>query len=229
MRAIHFIFMLAAIGVAIVLVQGDSKPSRGSGYDMLAELDAKVANQEDVKDVRCWSSFCKLQMFLTEMEIEPDAVAERIDGHMDLIQSIWADSGGERPGGTSIPAANVSAVLSQRFPHATSNEGTTFRFGKTQLITVGPEALQDYSDTIEPWRLLQTWASHHTDSNGRLVLSRQFDADALQVMYRFLRAYDLAILKHAKTIAQRRRLSTINAGAMEAAFELESTQEGASG
>jgi len=229
MRAIHFVFMLFAVLMAIVLVQGDSKRASGEGYDMLAHLDAKVANQEDVKDVRCWSSFCKLQMFLTEMEIEPAAVGARIDGHMELIESIWEDSGHENSTSSTIRPADVSAVLSSRFPHATSDDGTTFRFGQSELITIMPDAIQDYSDTIEPWRLLQSWASHHTDSSGRLTLNKQFDEDALQVLYGFLRAYDLAILKHAKSIAQQRKLSKIDAGAMEAAFERESMQKGASG
>jgi len=229
MRPIHFVFMLSAIVVAIVLAGGDSKLSSEDGFDMLAHLDAKVANQEDVKDVRCWSSFCKLQMFLTEMEIEPAAVASRIDGHMELIQLIWEDSEGGDSSGSIIQAAEVSAVLSRNFPHATSDEGTTFRFDENELIIVLPDAIQDYSDTIEPWRLLQSWASHHTDASGELTLSKQFDEDALQVLYKFLRAYDLAILKHAKSIAQQRKLSKIDAGAMEAAFQMESTRKGESG
>lgn len=210
--------VLAALAVAIVLVtQGNT--SGEPDFDMLAYLDSRIATQEDVKDVRCWSSFCKLQMFLTGVEIAPDAVGVRIESHMKLIQSIWEESG-KNSRGSLIPAPAVSEVLQRRFPSATSDEGTTFDFGEDKkLITVGPDALKDYSDTIEPWRLLQTWASRHTGDSGKLELKRQFDEEALGVMYEFLRAYDLAILQRAREIARDRKIANIDAKAMSAAFE----------
>ena len=55
-----------------------------------AYLDGRVGVQENQKNVRCWSSFNKLQeMFITNCEISEEAKSERIEKHMRLIRSIW--------------------------------------------------------------------------------------------------------------------------------------------
>ena len=69
---------------------------------------------------------------------------------------------------------------------------------------------------------MQTWASRHADASGELTLQPQFDEPALGEMYRFLRTYDLAILKHARQIAEGKKLARIDADSMAEAFSLES-------
>jgi len=223
-RAAQFFVIVAASVVAIALVAGsDFTLMSAPKFDMLGYLDERVASQENKKDVRCWSSFCKLQMFLTGAEIEPGAIAVRIERHMKLIDSIWDEARAQNPNQALIQPVAVSSVLEERFPHVSSALGTTFDLGDGLMpITIVPEAIQDYSDTIEPWRLLQTWASRHTDSTGRLSLKQQFDKEALHVLHNFFGTYDLAILKHARLVAQEKKLASVDASAMSEAFDLES-------
>lgn len=223
-RAAQVFVVLAALVVAITLVAGsDSAPTLALKFNMLGYLDARVASQENIKDVRCWSSFCKLQMFLTGVQIEPEAIAVRIDRHMKLIESIWDEACAQSPNQSLIRSASVSSVLERRFPHVNSDSGATFSLGNgLEPIIIVPEAIQDYSDTIESWRLLQAWASRHTDSTGRLALKQQFDKEVLHVLYNFFGTYDLAILKHARLVAQEKKLASIDAAAMFEAFDLES-------
>jgi len=85
-------------------------------------------------------------------------------------------------------------------------------------LVIDSEALRDYSDTIEPWRLLQTWATTHLDEEARLRISPQFSQGALQVLYRFFRAYDLAMLQQSRRFAHEKKLSHIDADSVVAAF-----------
>jgi len=87
-RLVPTIVVIAAAIVAVQIVARSPTPAEPS-FDMLAYLDAQVANQENNKDVRCWSSTCKLQMFLTGAEIAPQAIAVRIQAHTDLIDSVY--------------------------------------------------------------------------------------------------------------------------------------------
>jgi len=113
----------------------------------------------------------------------------------------------------------VQAVLDSRYPKVDTAEGTQFQIGGPSPTLVGKEALKDYSDTIEPWRLLQAWAHGQLDDQGEWGLPAQFGEPALQVLYRFFRAFDLAMLQHARDHALNRRLSLIDAKAIAAAFQ----------
>lgn len=224
-RWIQFVIVLVALVVAIYLVTGSESVSVTSPqFDMLSYLDSRVAAQEDVKDVRCWSSFCKLQMFLIGAPIDDEAVGVRIEKHMELIESIWEDVGSAKPDQRVIGPDDVSTVLVRRFPYQyDALTGAMFELeGVAEPIYVGSEAIKDYSDTIEPWRLLQTWASQHTNASGGLTLSPPLDKEALHFLSNFLRIYDLTILKHARAIAEEKKLAAVDASSMSEAFNLES-------
>ena len=99
-----------------------------------------------------------------------------------------------------------------------------FNLGGVNPTLVGVEALRDYSDTIEPWRLLQTWASRQLDNNGQFKFQKQFDEAALHQLFEFFRAYDLAMLRKARDHAMERKLTKIDAEAIAAAFNTEPVQ-----
>ena len=219
-----FIALAAALGVvAYRSPAADFGAGATTSFDMLAYLDDQVTNQESLKDVRCWSSTCKLQMFLTGARIDPEAIAVRIQSHMKLVDSIWAEAKELSPGSPAIGADDVKKVLDRRFPaqrdsqnqiHFTMSEGE-------DPIQILPLAIKDYSDTIEAWRILQNWASRKTDVSGRVNLNPQFDQEALHVLYDFVLVYDLAVLQHARRLAKTRKLASIGVSAMSEAFQLE--------
>ena len=223
--------LVAAVVAAVVIAgggsgqsnQGEAVPARPS-FNMLGYLDARVGVQEDKKDVRCWSSFNKLQMFITNCEIEEDAKAERIDQHMRLIQSIYDAAAEKLSCCEYIDKDTVEDLLVERFPTAQSGDGLGFNLGGVNPTLVGVEALRDYSDTIEPWRLLQTWASRQLDNNGQFKFQKQFDEAALHQLFEFFRAYDLAMLRKARDHAMERKLTKIDAEAIAAAFNTEPVQ-----
>jgi len=237
-RIPQIIVVMLAAAIAVTVVISRRTPETDSGtdvsaeadttdmpgaatepaYDMLAYLDRRVGLQETRKDVRCWSSFNKLQMFITNCEISEDAKSERIEQHMRLIESLYQEACSRVPEQASISADAVSAELQARFPQTHTDEGTQFRFNGGRPTLVIAEALKDYSDTIEPWRLLQTWTSRRIDENGELRLDKQFNEDALLVLYDFFRAYDLALLQKAREHAMKRKQGHIDAEAVAAAF-----------
>ena len=222
-RLLQALVVAGALVVAAYLLAAPTA-QQSPQFDMLSYLDGRVAAQEDEKDVRCWSSFCKLQMFLTGAAFDDDAFGVRIEEHMKLLESIWEETSREAGDSALISANDVSKVLARRFPyHFDAAQGATFELGDVlPRIHIDADALKDYSDTIEPWRLMQTWASRHTDAAGKLELEPQFDEQALAQMYEFLRTYDLAILKHARQIAETKKLARVDAGSMSEAFSLES-------
>ncbi len=222
---LQILLVMAALFVAVVIIQLPpraipAKPPTPAPFDMLAFLDKRVAVQENEKDVRCWSSFNKLQMFITQSEISQEAKVERIEQHMRLIDSIWADARKKTGQEPLIGLDAVKAVLNERYPHVDTSEGTKFYLGQAaRPIVVMVESLKDYSDTIEPWRLLQTWAALQTGDKGTLDGSPPFDEHALQELYRFFRSYDLAMLQHARRIAGDNKLSSIDKASITAAFD----------
>ena len=208
---------IAAVAIARRGPEATSEPAKPA-YAMLAYLDGRVGLQENQKDVRCWSSFNKLQMFITNCEISEEAKSERIEQHMRLIQSLFDESAKRTSGKRLISATAVAAVLRLRFPQVDTAEGTQFNMGSGTPALVVTDALKDYSDTIEPWRLLQTWASRQVDNKGKWKREAQFDEEALKELYEFFRAYDLALLRKAREHAIERKLGHIDAAAVAAAF-----------
>jgi hypothetical protein len=221
-RLVPTIIVIAAALVAMLIVARPPNPTEPS-FDMLAYLDAQVANQENNKDVRCWSSTCKLQMFLTGAEIGPQAIAVRIQAHTDLIDSVYREAVTEHAAASVLGVDAVQSILNRRFPHDRDAAGGV-KFvldGARDPINILPAALSDYSDTIEPWRLLHNWAWRHTDAHGSLTLRPGFDQEALHVLCDFLKSYDLAVLQHARQIARAEKLAIIDSSAMKKAFNLE--------
>lgn len=186
-------------------------------FTQMGYLDQRVGRQEDEKDVRCWSSFNKLQMFITNCEISEDAKTERIQQHMALIQKLYDDSAAQAKGKKLIPVEAVRAVLAKEFPSTKADSGQpNYSFGALTINLT--EALRDYSDTIEPWRLMQTWSSRQLDNTGQWQLTAEFDKAALDELFLFLRGYDLALLRKARTNAIDRKQNLIDAEAIRAAF-----------
>ena len=218
------IVIVAALTAVLIVARQPSLPEPEPSFAMLGYLDARVANQENNKDVRCWSSTCKLQMFLTGAEIGPEAIAVRIQAHTDLIESVYREAKAQHPGASVLGVEAVQSVLQQRFPHDRDAAGGV-KFvldGSEDPINILSTALSDYSDTIESWRLLHNWAWRHTDAEGRLTLRPGFDQESLHVLCDFLKSYDLAVLQHARKIARSEKLATIDSSAMKKAFNLES-------
>ena len=124
-------------------------------------------------------------MFITNCEIDEGAKAARISEHMRLIQALYESSAPQAGDEGYINADAVKAALEDRFPQGNEVEEKGVYSGGRFPTLVGVEELRDYSDTIEPWRLLQTWASRQLDAQGMWRLERQFDESALGALYDF--------------------------------------------
>ena len=138
---------------------------------------------------------------------------------MRLIQALYESSAPQAGDEGYINADAVKAALEDRFPQGNEVEEKGVHLGGRFPTLVGVEELRDYSDTIEPWRLLQTWASRQLDAQGMWRLERQFDESALGALYDFFRLYDLAMLRRARDHAFDRKLTKIDAEAIAAAFQ----------
>jgi len=220
-RSPQIIVILVAVMAALTIVRrapDTTSQSPGPPYEMLTYLDDRVGVQENQKDVRCWSSFNKLQMFITNCEISEEAKSERIEQHMRLIESLYNEASQRVPEKELITATTIDEILRVRFPQVDTTEGTQFNLGDGSSTLVVAEAIKDYSDTIEPWRLLQTWASHQVDNEGKWKRDTQFGEGALKELYEFFRTYDLALLRKAREHAMERKLGHIDAEAVAAAF-----------
>ena len=227
--AIQSLIVVAAICAAVYIynlppkkavADSDSEPP-----GMLEFLDDKISCQENEKDVRCWSSVNKIQMFLAGAEISHEAISTRIENYMQMIDSVWEDSKSVGTENGEIPTVSLLTVLTKRYPHEINERTNEIKFkfaDQSEPVLVVADALQDYGDTIEPWRLLQTWASRKTDRQGQLNIKPVFSNDALQEFYDFLKVYDIALLKHACRIANDRKLAEVDAESMNMAFNNDS-------
>ncbi|MFK7769962.1 MAG: hypothetical protein AB8B55_22330 [Mariniblastus sp.] len=237
-RIIQFIILLIAVGVGVYLVRPTgSQPSESSvasgstntsaSYEMLDHIDQAIYEQENNKDVRCWSSVNKIQMFLSNMPIESEAIGQRVECYVDLINSVWKQCAESEstadPNTKEISKSGLVKILQSRFPHSVDEKTseTKFNFGTENglSLTIEEEAVEDYSDTIEGWRLLQSWAQRKTDEKGKLTLSPTFSKDAVIAFRDFLVVYDIALLKNAKKVAMADKVPKVDVETMKKAFE----------
>ena len=78
----------------------------------------------------------------------------------------------------------MKAALEDRFPQGNEvEERSSFRRPLSDVG--GGGGIAGLFNTIEPWRLLQTWASRQLDAQGMWRLERQFDESALGALYDF--------------------------------------------
>ena len=220
-RIFQIAAIVASVIVAMLLMRGseaapEPEPKETTAsVDMLQFVDDKVASQECVKDVRCWSSVSKLQMFAAGAPIEHDALAVRIECYKQFLQSVWeqAAEGQTEP----ISSDRLIAILGQKFPES-KPPWSEFSFSIDQQQMVLNELIQDYSDTIESWRIIQSWLLGKLGSDGKLDVSVPFSDAALEAFQKFLVGFDIALLRHARDVAVRQKKSVVDSEAMRTAF-----------
>ena len=203
--------------------KGISSVPEAKAFDMLQYVNEKIAQQECNKDVRCWSSVSKFQMFAAGASIEHDALGIRIEQYHKLIGNIW-DNAAASIQGTEISPESLSKVLTQMFPSEQNSDSGDRQFSFSEhepAVLALSNLIEDYSDTIESWRLLQSWASQKTDESGAFSLTPAFSKEAIDTFQDFLVSFDIAVLKRAKEIAFSRKLSVVDAKSMELAFEFD--------
>ena len=141
-----------------------------------------------------------------------------MDQHIDFIQTIYEETAAASPGSQAITDITLTRYLKHRFAMNNDIDGVSFKLTGSARILVEGEALQDYSDTVESWRLIQTWASRHQLPGGKSALTHHFTRTALEKLQVFIQAYDLAILRRAGRAALARKQSRIDRKAMLAGF-----------
>jgi hypothetical protein len=229
--------LIGALIVGVVLVRWQSAPSPDPGVEtsststaelpsmkMLAYIESKIADQEDVKDVRCWSSVNKIQTFLSGLPVELEANSRRIELYVAMIEDVWLECC-EATAAESIEQTTLIDVLKTRFPENVKEENGNAKYdfgGRLATIEILEEAIEDYSDTIESWRLLQSWAlrkaSQINDGNDAQSAA-MFSPDSLRQFRDFLVVFDIALLKSAKDVAMERKRGAVDAETMTIAFE----------
>ena len=193
---------------------------------MLTFIDQQIAIQEDVKDVRCWSSVNKIQTFISGLPVDTEAIGERVECYIGMLDQVWdqcVDDNQEQP----VSADQVKRFLEDRFPEITQQVNVVLKpednngFDMTLFKSKEQcDAIKDYSDTIESWRLLQSWLLRKVDVPTTEV-SAPFSDEALLELKRFLVVYDINLLKRARVVAMDKKLARVNVDIMKEAFDLQ--------
>ena len=219
--------VLVAGGIVLTDKTGAPDPpveeeQQKAGFDMLAYMDQKVGSRESKLDVRCWSSMSDLQQFITQCKISPEAKGARTRLHAEHLEKIWREAAAAQRSGEYINAQTLLVILNKHYESRRTDNGVKFDFNQDALARLqmfNAQAEDDYEKTIETWRLLQHWATGHIDPRGRFTLKPQFDQEALELLYSFLRSFDLAILRKTGEIAKADRLSEITDQSVVKAFD----------
>lgn len=235
---VQIALLAAALIIGIVLIRWQGSPEstgkenvapaanvESPAAKMLGFIESQIANQEDVKDVRCWSSVNKIQTFLSGLPVDLEANGRRVELYVEMIDDVWVECC-RVADGNQIEKSALTAVLKSRFPeNVTESEGDTkFDFGgRLATVAVLEEAIEDYSDTIESWRLLQSWslrkASQNAEPKGLKNADSMFSQDALKQFRDFLVVFDIALLKSAKDVAMERKRGSVDGETMNIAFD----------
>ncbi len=193
---------------------------------MLTFIDQQIAIQEDVKDVRCWSSVNKIQTFISGLPVDTEAIGQRVECYIEMLDQIWDRCVSDNQG-QPVSAEQVKRFLDGRFPEVTREMNVVLKpednngFDMTLLDSKEQcDAIKDYSDTIESWRLLQSWLLRKVNLPTTRT-SAPFSDDALFELKRFLVVYDIKLLKRARVVAMGKKMARVNVEVMKEAFDLQ--------
>lgn len=234
-QAAQIALLLIALVVGFILLRQPPAPPKETADAaveapsavMLRFVESQISDQEDVKDVRCWSSVNKIQTFLSGMPVELDAIGHRVERYVALIDEIWLAANEDRAGSAEveIEEAVFLQVLKAKFPkHVVVSDGkTSFEFEERfESLKILDDSLKDYGDTIESWRLLQSWALRKESQNpgGENVEGRIPFSDKSLTQFRdFLVVFDIALLKTSKDVAMERKIGSVDVESMNIAFD----------
>lgn len=162
------------------------------------------------------------------MPIEPEAFGQRVECYNELIGSIHEQCKQaiqEEPSthtSTKISRTALVTVLQSSNSYSIDPETQVIRFdfGGPDFVSPISDELKDYNDTIEGWRLLSSWANRHSNGSGEIVLDFPFSVEALETLKDFLIAFDIALLKRAKTVAMEDKRPEVDSATMKKAFDL---------
>jgi len=211
-----------------VLTDANIESSEGENHvqTMLTFIDQQIAVQEDVKDVRCWSSVNKIQTFISGLPVDTEAIGQRVEFYIEMLDDIWHRCVSDNKG-QPVTADQVQVYLNDRFPEIARQVNVVLKpednDGFDMSLFTSKEqcdAVKDYSDTIESWRLLQSWLLRKVDVPTAQV-SAPFDDEALLELKRFLVVYDINLLKRARVVAMENKLARVNVEVMKEAFNLQ--------
>ena len=200
--------------------------SKNHTQAMLDFVDQQIATQENVKDVRCWSSVNKIQTFISGMPIDTEAIGQRVECYVAMLDCVWGECVSENQD-LPVSADQVRQFLDSRFPDIAgqvdeilkpeANGGFDMNLFNTKERC---DAIEDYSDTIESWRLLQSWLLRNLEE-PKTQASAPFSDEALTELKRFLVIYDIVLLKRARIVAMEKKLARVNVETMKEAFDLQ--------
>ena len=67
----------------------ESSNAENHAQTMLTFIDQQIAIQEDVKDVRCWSSVNKIQTFISGLPVDTEAIGQRVECYIAVLDQVW--------------------------------------------------------------------------------------------------------------------------------------------
>jgi len=228
-RLFQIAIVVGALIFGIYLVQSGAKEeaplpppaaTESPSMVMLQTIEGEIAKQEDIKDVRCWSSVNKIQTFISGMPVELEANGQRVERYVELIEEVWQASS-ESKVGPEIESDVLVSVLKSKFPaNVTVAEEVAFEFGSEfgSLKDLN-DSMKDYRDTIESWRLLQSWALRKASQESSSENETPFSSMSILQFREFLVAFDLGLLKACKSVAMERKLGSIDSKTVDIAFD----------
>ena len=133
-----------------------------------------------------------------------------------MLDSIWSKAAEEVA--DEISAPQLVKTLKAKFPGA-NDEWEKFAFlSDSEPDLVMNDLFTDYSDTIESWRIIQSWVARKADRDGKVSIAPPLSQTALDEFQQFLIKFDIALLRHAKNIAEQNKKSVVDAQSMRMAF-----------
>ena len=176
-----------------------------SSFDqMLAQLDEAAGQFEDQRDVKCWTSFKRLETFVAGCQLAPATTHIKTEVVIDLVDQVWRAAAQVQVGGQAITAANFDAASQEYFRwRCDGSLHCRLEFGEREL-SVPSMDFDNYRGTVEPIRIVQTLARRlERRDPSRLPL----DASAVPSATRLAAVLSTALLKEANVVGQLRLMA----------------------
>ena len=198
--------LLCAVLTASLLFSGGCEsesvsktpPARSPFDGMLAHLDTMAARFEDRKDVKCWTSFKRLETFVAGCQLAPATTHQKSEVVIDLVDQIWKAAAESLDNVPSINATAFDAAAKKHFPwDCIEFLHCTLQLGDRKFI-VPFQDVDNYLGTVEPIRVLQTLAQRVARQDpSRLTL----EPSAVESAVRLTALLSTTLLKESNRIA----------------------------
>ena len=201
---VHVCLVIASLLLGVGCGAQDNPSSRSSVatyrslQDFLAELNQQASQLEESRDVKCWTSFKRLETFIAGCQLSPESTHLKTEVVQNYFDQIWAEADRSTTKDSIIDAAPFTRTVRRFVPWETDSVLEYRVTFPDREIVVKFQDVENFRSTVEPIRLLQSLTTKlHDNKEQRKV----FSPTAIHSATEFIALLSTIVLRESYAVA----------------------------